>query len=600
MTVRRPLARFSRSWLLASVITSVLISVFCMAMTALALESPKPGVHAGLANHQTEFDEPRVFKVSEHVYVAYAYTMCNVIMVVGEDGVLIFDTGFRYEQAKDALAALRTKSEKPIRAVVYSHGHTDHTGGSRAFVPVDADPPIPVYAQENYARYLAEMNGATKPIFTKRAVAQLGLILPDGETGTVGSGGGPILQFAGTVGYAEPTHTISDELTIDLGGVEVELFHAPGDLDDALGAWIPEDGVLLSGDTVVGTHTHPILSTPRFEKGRDARAYVDTLGRMRDFPTKVLVGGHGVPIEGEGAVADLLERTEMIGQYMIDETLRLTRLDLSGPEIASRIRIPEALSGSLEFADYYHRLKWIIRGIHAKEMGWYGGDVLELVDHAPREKATRWIEALGGTDAVLDRAEAAYTASDPRWAAELATTVLTVAPDSKRAIEIKANALRAIAYASDSANERNYLLTEADVMTGEIGWNVVAGAAVNRVKSALFGAEAPEGALAAPSEAFINNFGPRIDRSRAGSKRLLVSIEVTDRDEMYLLGLREGVVLRERDRGVVPDVRVAMSHRALVLGTEGLASWSSLRRGDELEVLEGEDAFDSFLEVFDW
>lgn len=578
------------------------LAAILLFMTGLAgaIEAPKPGINAKLSKHQQAFDEPQVLRVSEHVYVAYAYTMCNVVMVVGDDGAIIFDTGFRFEQAQDALKALRTVTDAPILGVVYSHGHTDHTGGSRAFAPADADPPVKVYAQRNYSRYLGEMNGSTKPIFTRRAVAQLGMILPEGKTGTVGSGGGPVLKFAGTVGYAPPTEIIDDKATLDLGGVRLELFHAPGDLDDALGAWIPEDGVLLSGDTVVGTHTHPILSTPRYEKGRDARAYVETLGRMRDFPTKVLVGGHGLPVTGVEPVADLLERTELVGQYMIDETLRQTRLNRSGPEIAAALAIPKEIAGDQEFGDYYHRLEWIIRGIHAKEMGWYGGDVLELVAHSPGEQSARWLEELGGEEGALDRAEAAYERSDVRWAAELATHVLRVSPESKRALELKANALRTIAYESDSANERNYLLTEASVMTGQLGWGIVAQAAVSRVKASLFGAKATEGALAAPSSTFIDNIGPRLNRSRSASARMLVEIQVTDRGERFLLGLREGVLIRERERGAKPDIVFSLDHEALVLASEGLRPLRKLVKSGQVQIEEGEETFDDFVGFFDW
>jgi alkyl sulfatase BDS1-like metallo-beta-lactamase superfamily hydrolase len=41
-------------------------------------------------------------------------------MIVGDRGVLIFDTGFRFEKSEDALVALQTKSDKPILGVVYS------------------------------------------------------------------------------------------------------------------------------------------------------------------------------------------------------------------------------------------------------------------------------------------------------------------------------------------------------------------------------------------------------------------------------------------------------------------------------------------------
>ena len=563
-----------------------------------AIEPPAPAVNPKLAHHQAAFEEPRVVQVSERVFVAYAYSMCNVIMVVGDESVAIFDTGFRLEEGEAALEALREHSDKPIAAVIYSHGHTDHTGGSRAFAPADADPPVAVWAHRNYSRYLAEMHAATRPIFTRRAVGQLGMILPQGPEGTVGSGGGGVVSFAGTVGYAEPTRVVDEREVLDLGGVTLEIFHAPGDLDDALAAWIPGEGVLLSGDTVVGTHTHPILSTPRYEKGRDARAYVETLSLMRDYPTRVLVGGHGAPVVGPDAVRDLLERTEMVAQYMIDETLRLTRQNLSGAEIAARVRIPTALQGEQEFDDYYHRLSWIVRGIHSKEMGWYSGDVLDLVAHPPFEHAKRMIRELGGADEVLVRASRAYSANDPRWAAELADMVLTVDPGNEAAGTIKAHSLTAIAFASDSANERNYLLTEARVMTGDIGWNVVARAALDRMKAVFVGPTAPEPALAAPSLVFVQNLGPQLSVDGARDADLLVELRVSDRDETHLLRVREGVLLHERQREREADLVVELDHRALVLASEGLATWKELAGDDLLAIHRGPEAFDRFVGYF--
>lgn len=117
--------------------------VFETTLTASSIEQAKPGANQRLATHQEAFIEPEVIQVSEHVFLAYA--MCNIVMTVGEDGVLIFDIGFRFEQAEDALASLRKKSDKPISGVVYSHGHTDHTGG-----PAPSPPPIRIYARKNY------------------------------------------------------------------------------------------------------------------------------------------------------------------------------------------------------------------------------------------------------------------------------------------------------------------------------------------------------------------------------------------------------------------------------------------------------------------
>ena len=75
-----------------------------------------------------------LIRVTDGVYTATGYSPANVSMIEGETGLIIVDAAMTPAHAKDILAAFRTVSKKPISALIYTHGHGDHTGGASAFV----------------------------------------------------------------------------------------------------------------------------------------------------------------------------------------------------------------------------------------------------------------------------------------------------------------------------------------------------------------------------------------------------------------------------------------------------------------------------------
>ena len=83
---------------------------------------------------QSEQFEERVIKVADNVYTAVGYSVSNVSMIVGDDGVVIVDTGMMGEAAEKIAQEFRKLSDKPVKAIIFTHGHGDHTGGAPAFL----------------------------------------------------------------------------------------------------------------------------------------------------------------------------------------------------------------------------------------------------------------------------------------------------------------------------------------------------------------------------------------------------------------------------------------------------------------------------------
>src|SRR6266568_2470537 len=141
------------------------------------------------------------------IFVATGYDFADIGFVLVDGGVVAIDAGTTEATAADALAALRAKTQAPIRAVIVTHAHWDHIGGLGAF----AGPGVEVIAQAGYPEELHAVN--TGPI--------------------------PFHYFFGAkaaTSYAfAPTRTVAAAETVVIGGRRFGLHPAHGgETDDAL------------------------------------------------------------------------------------------------------------------------------------------------------------------------------------------------------------------------------------------------------------------------------------------------------------------------------------------------------------------------------
>ena len=100
-----------------------------------------------------------------------------------------------------------------------------------------------------------------------------------------------------------------------------------------------------------------------------------------------------------------------------------------------------------------------MKAIYQRYLGWFDGNPAHLWPHPPVEAARRYVEAMGGPDAVLDRARAA--ADDPRWAAELLNHVVFADPSNTEARALLAELYDGLGHGAENATWRNFFLTGA-------------------------------------------------------------------------------------------------------------------------------------------
>lgn len=99
------------------------------------LPPPKPGLDSvqKLADLKKAFT-PQVTKITDDIYYARGYALGGVQMVVTDEGLVIIDTTESREAAEAILQEFRKITDKPVRYIIYTHGHIDHICGSPVFM----------------------------------------------------------------------------------------------------------------------------------------------------------------------------------------------------------------------------------------------------------------------------------------------------------------------------------------------------------------------------------------------------------------------------------------------------------------------------------
>ena len=285
-----------------------------------------------LEKHTAEFRNPQVIStVDGKVHVAIGYGLANAIVIEGEEGCVLIDTLENNEVAKEALKALKEKiGEKPIKAIILTHFHADHTYGFDYFA--QEYPGVKVYAHKSLLGYFQQLLNVRNKITGVRAAFQFGTELSDEDHEN--SGIGFRLKVDGKFKPSlnvKPTDVFKDKLKIVEAGIELVLYHAPGETPDQIIVHWPEKDVLFPADNIY--RAFPNLYAIRGTASRDTLLWVQAVDLMRKLKPKILVPQHTRPIEGSQEIQEILTAYRDAIQLVHDQTVRYMNKGLYPDEI---------------------------------------------------------------------------------------------------------------------------------------------------------------------------------------------------------------------------------------------------------------------------
>ncbi|MER6190108.1 alkyl sulfatase dimerization domain-containing protein [Streptomyces cyaneofuscatus] len=409
-----------------------------------------------------------LYEVSDGVYQVRGFDLSNMSLIEGERGVVVVDPLVSAECAREALALYRAhRGDRPVTAVVFTHSHIDHFGGTLGVIDEGAD--VPIVAPEGLMEHAVAENVYAGTAMLRRGVYHTGGDLPPGEKGLIGVG----LGFAASHGLPS---LLTPTLDITRSGQEERLdgvvfrFQLTPDTEapSEMNFHLPERRVLCMAENA--THNLHNILTLRGAVVRDARIWSRYLTEAIELfgdDSDVLFASHHWPTWGTDRLKRFLSEQRDLYAYLHDQTLRLTNQGHTGTEIAEIIELPPALASSWHARGYYGSVSHNVKAIYQRYMGWYDGHPASLWEHPPTASAQRYVDCMGGLDAVVAKARSYADEGDLRFAAQLLKHATFAAPDSADAKELLARVFERLGYGSECGTWRNnYLMAAQELREG--------------------------------------------------------------------------------------------------------------------------------------
>jgi alkyl sulfatase BDS1-like metallo-beta-lactamase superfamily hydrolase len=525
---------------------------------AFAAEKAPATVNPSLWRQMQLNSRHGLYKVTDGVYQVRGYDLSNLSIIEGETGYIIVDPLVSEETARAAMELVfEHLPKKPIRAVIYSHSHADHFGGVKGVIDAASarDGDTRIIASEGFMEHVVAENVLAGNAMTRRVTYMFGNLLPIDEKGGVGVGLGQAVS-AGNVTLIEPTDIITktgEEMTID--GVRMIFMNVPyAEAPAEMMFYLPDMKAFYAAEEANGTMHN--LYTLRGAQVRDAllwSGYLHEAADLIDPETEVLFGGHHWPRWGYDDIVEYLRKQGDAYRYLHDQTLRLANHGYTMNEISDSIALPPELAHAWYNRGYYGSVSHNVRAVYNKYLGYFNGNPATLHPLSPADAGRKYVEFMGGADAVLEKARQAYADGEYRWVAEVVNHLVFAEPDNEAARRLQADALEQLGYQAESGQWRNFYLTGAQELRNGVEATVTARTASPDMLGALTISD------------LFNYTAVRLNGEKAAGKRLQFNFEFEDSGETYLVDLSNSVLHHKRDATTAsPDATLRLSRGALM------------------------------------
>ncbi|MGA7579579.1 MAG: alkyl/aryl-sulfatase [Desulfobaccales bacterium] len=476
-----------------------------------------------------------LFKVIDRVYQVRGADLSNITFIEADTGIIVVDPLISMECAKAAIDLYyQHRPKKPVMAVIYTHSHVDHYGGVKGVVSEDdvEAGKIKVIAPEGFLKAALDENVMAGTAMARRAGYMYGVFLPPGPQGKVTVGLG-LTMSTGTVTLIPPTEVVTNSgQEIILDGLKFVFQLAPDTEAPAeMHFYLPQLKLLCPAENCC--HNLHNLYTLRGAKTRDALAWSkalnETLERWGD-QIEVMLNVHHWPVWGRERLVDRLKKQRDMYRYLHDQTLRLANQGFTMVEIAEMVHLPESLAKEGYARGYYGTVNHNVKGVYIKYLGWFDGNPANLHPLPPVEASKRYVEFMGGAEAVLAKARKYFDKGEYRWVAQVVNHVVFADPTNVKAREFQAKALEQLGYQAESGPWRNFYLTGAQELRHGIAREDAGTTA------------SPDTIRAMPLGLFFDYLGVRLNGPKAEGKTITINWNFTDTKEQYVLALENGAL----------------------------------------------------------
>ncbi|RCW70351.1 alkyl/aryl-sulfatase [Pseudorhodoferax soli] len=536
-----------------------------------------------------------LFEVKEGVYQVRGFSLANVTFIEGDTGVIVVDPLQFTEHARAAIALYRAhRGDRPVVAVVYTHSHRDHYGGVRGVIgPDDVRRGVKVIAPNGFTEESFSESILAGVPMRRRALFQFGWSLEPGAMAHVDSGLGKAVGRGGD-GFVAPTLLIrepTERHVVD--GVEIVFHLTPGTEAPAdMNMHYPGLRVLNLAENAC--HTMHNLCPLRGAKTRDALAWARYLDQALDAfvpGVDALIVQHHWPVWGSERIAQYVAGQRDMYRYLHDQTLRLMSHGRTPREIAEELMLPSELSRQWFARGYYGAVAHNVHAVYAHYLGPYDGNPANLNPLPPAASAVKYMEYMGGADAVVARARQDYEAGQFRWVVEALNHVVFAEPGHQAARQLSADAMEQMGYQAESATWRNSYLLAARELRSRSAASAPKGVSIS-----------PDIVSILPFGSFLEYLGIRVNGPKAQGLKARFDWQLSDASgvDTHRLTLSNGALNHlPGSHGAEADAVVRMSREQLGQLSAGRSALLAALDQQELDVRGNAALFRSFVECLD-
>lgn len=384
-----------------------------------------------------------LYLVTDGIYQVRGLDVSNmtIVQIPNTNKVVIVDCLTCVETARQAIELYQEHHqsqfgrEAEIHALFYTHCHVDHFGGAQAVVD-KAPKNLRIIGPDGFQRHAVSENIYAGAAMIRRAIYQYGEALSNDPTGQIGCGLGQAVA-TGVSSLIAPNQVITEDGILKPGveGLEIVCQLTSGTEAPAeVNFYFPVYSALCMAENA--THTLHNIQTLRGAPVRDARKwsrYLDDSIALFGDKTDVVFASHHWPIWNSGEenlVVTFLSEQRDFYAYLHNETLRLLNDGKTPVEIAEEIDIPPSLSTRAHIRGYYGSISHNVKGIYDRYMGWFNGNPAYLWPLSPVGEATQFVECMGGSDSVLEKAKHYHANGNLRFAATLLDKLIFSDPEN--------------------------------------------------------------------------------------------------------------------------------------------------------------------------
>lgn len=472
-----------------------------------------------------------LYEVIPGIYQVRGLDLSDMTIVRGKTGWIAIDVLTTVETARAAWNLFQQHRGEglPVTAVIYSHTHADHWGGVSALVSEEdvAAGRVEVIAPEGFMELLVSENVFAGNAMNRRLFYQYGLLLPVAPHGFVTQGLGHRVP-AGVNSLIAPTRLVSKPIEeFEVDGVRMIFQNTPNtEAPREMNTYIPEMKALWMAENVTAT-LHNIY-TLRGAQIRDAlnwARYINEALYLFGKEAEVMFASHHWPRWGNQRIKEVLRDQRDLYANINNQVLHYANQGVTINQIQNVYEVPASLQAKWHCRGYHGSPEHNARGVVQRFLGFWDCNPATLIPLSPEDSAPLYVEMMGGSAAILARANDLHQAGEYKLEVEILNKLVLAEPENGEAKDALADCFEQLGYQQENPGLRNSFLAAAY----ELRSGIPQGTAVESSSPAVI--------RAMSTELFLDFLGIRMDPRRAEGLTFVLNLVTPDNGERFVVEL---------------------------------------------------------------